>query len=669
MLKKYIISVVAAGLLLSSTLNGLTLKESIVEALNTNPVVQERLKNYRSTQQDLSVAESEYYPSLDLRMSAGYTSAGNVKNTADSDWNHLVIDNDYMNYETSLTLTQNIFEGFATSHKVDYQEARILAAAYNYLEKSNDIAFQMTTAYVNVLRSYDLLQTAQENVQINESIAEKVKSLFEAGLTTDSEVKKIESSLSLAKSNLTVQLNNTHDVEFNFRRVLGRMPNIEKMEKINFTLPMPDSIQRAALYSINHNPSLLVSRYNIKGAQSLWKQNQKDYYPRVDLEINQNYNDAEVRNQFNQPDDRFTARLILNYNIFRGGADSATSQKNISKINQEIEIARDLKRQVIEGLDLSWSAYEMIELQLKDLREYKGYSEATLSLYKEEFDLGRRSLLDLLASQNDVINSRSQIITAEYDQLLAKYRVLDAMGLLALAVVGDVSEFTSKVNLHSESDSQEVLDMLPVKYDVDSDNIMDNQDLCDNSLSQDNIMPYGCVKTTRDSDSDGVIDSKDECLLTPKNANVYPNGCPVDSDDDGLFDYEDKCSHTPLGYVVNQEGCAVSTTITTDFKKGGLDVPSDVIDNISRLSVYLKNNPEYKVIITGHTNHDKDSSLNDHLKISKQRADKVKEMLVQNGIDKSRIDTVGKGFDEPISSTDTVEGRYLNRRIEIELSK
>lgn len=669
MLRSYFIGALTASLVFSSTLNGLTLKESVIEALETNPVVQERLRNYRATQQDLNIAESEYYPSLDFSASAGYTSAGKIKDSSDSDWNHNVLDTTYKNYETSLTLTQNLFAGFSTVNKVNYQEARILAAAYNYVEKSNDIAFRMTTSYVNVLRSYELLETARENVQINEVIYKKVKSLFDAGLTTDSEVKKIESSLSLAKSNLTVGLNNTHDTEFNFRRILGRMPDVVNMQKVNLDIAMPESIQRAALYAINHNPSLLVSRYNIKGAQALWKENEQDFYPRVDLEINQNYDDVELRNQFNQPDDRFTARIVVSYNLFRGGADRATSQKNISKINQEIDIKRDLKRQVIEGLDLSWSAYEMIGLQLKDLRDYKGFSEKTLELYKEEYDLGRRSLLDLLASQNDVINSRMQIITAEYDQLLAKYRILDAMGLLTLAVVGDTNEFTSKVNLYSDTDIHEVLDALPVKLDVDNDNVVDNQDLCDNSVEKNKIMPYGCVKMSKDSDADGVIDTKDQCPLTPSHAEVYSNGCAVDSDDDSVLDYADKCSNTPLGYLVDQDGCVTSTTITTDFKKGSLVIPEDILDEIANLAFYMENNPDYQAIIIGHTNRDKNSDIEYHLNISKQRADKVKEELVKNGIDEGRLSTVGRGFEDPISNTATVEGKYLNRRIEIELSK
>jgi len=647
------------------SLSALTIKESVVEVMDTNPVVQERLRNYRATREDLNVANSEYLPSVDFRASLGYTKSGVVKNT-NASWNHAVRDENYGNYESSLVLTQNLFDGFGTTYKVSYQEARILAAAYNYIEKANDIAYRMTNAYLNVLREYELLQTARENVQINEDIYKKVKDLYDSGLTTDSEVKKIESALSLARSNLTVQKNNTRDKEYNFRRVLGRMPQVSQMQKPDLNISMPSSVERAAEYAINHNPSLLVSRYNIKGAQALWKQHQKEFYPKIDLEVTQNFNDVEKRNSFDQPDDRFKARIVLSYNLFRGYADTATVQKDVSKINQEVEIKRDLKRQVIEALDLSWNAYEMIALQLKDLRDYKVFAEKTLELYKEEYDLGRRSLLDLLTAQNDVINSRAQIIKAEYDYLLAKYRILDAMGLLPLAVIGDTKEFDARVNLYVNGDANEVIDRVPVKYDVDNDKIADDEDLCDNSLLENNIMPYGCVKMTRDSDGDGVINSKDQCQNTPKNAKVSPDGCAIDVDMDGVKDYKDKCPNTPLGYNVNEDGCAISLNLGVNFAYYSDTIDKNSYANIEKFVEFVKKNKQYKIHIIGHTSSRGDATLNK--KLSKKRAESVKHALVKLGIAADRITTEGRGEEEPIADNNTAEGRYINRRVEVELT-
>ena len=499
-----------------------TLKNDVAEVLNSNPIIQERLRNFRATQQDLNIAQSEYYPTVDLRLATTYNDAGEL--------NDKVNDIEYKSYESSITLTQNLFNGFGTVNKENYEEARILAAAYKYIEVSNDMAFKMTTVYLDVIKANQLLQTSRENVQINEEMYKKVKDLYDGGLTTDSEVKKIASSLSLARSNLTVQRNNAFDKEYSFKRVLGRMPDTARMEIPKIDIKMPNNLQRATLYAVEHNPSLIVSNYNIKGAQSLWKQRKKDYYPKVDFVLDQTYNHADpTNNGFDQPDDRFSAKIVLTYNLYRGGADKANVQKHISMINQEVDIQRDLKRQVIEGLELSWNAYKMVDTQLIDLKDYSSFSEATLSLYKDEYELGRRTLLDLLTAQNDAINSRSQVIEAEHEALLAKYRILDAMGLLVLSLNGSTNEFTSKVNIsNNDMDAIETLDILPIRLDVDDDKIADNIDLCDNSLKENNIMPYGCIKLKRDNDKDGILDINDKCPLSEIGQKVNNDGCPIE---------------------------------------------------------------------------------------------------------------------------------------------
>ncbi len=658
MYKKMILVTCVVFCCLSSSLYGLTLKQSITEVLNTNPVVQERLKNFRATQQDLNVAESEYYPKLDFRATYGHTDAGNIKDTEnENSWDHAVTNESYQNYEASLTLTQNIFDGFGTMHKVDYEEARILAAAYKFLENANDMAFKMTSSYISIISAEELTKIANESVAINEDIYTKVKDSFDAGLTTDSEVKKIQSALSLARSNLIVQKNNSIETQYAFRRLLGRMPNVSEIEKPEINIKMPESIERAAMYAIKNNPSLLVSNYNIKGAQALWKQRGKSFYPKLDLEMSQFYNDVSNRNSFDSPDDRFRVRFVLTYNFFSGGADKAIDQKQISKISQEVDIKRTLKREVIEGLDLSWASYEMIGKQLVQLNDYNQFSEDTLKLYKEEYDLGKRTLLDLLTAQNDLINSKKELVTAKYAHLLAKYRILDAMGLLVKAVVGDTKDLTSKVNLFSDDEDYEILDTVPIKFDVDNDKISDDIDLCDNSLKENNIMPYGCKKRILDDDDDGIKNSEDQCEFTPIGAKVGKNGCAVDSDKDGIKDYNDKCEGTPSYHQVNLSGCSTSIIITS----------SDLVSKLSELLLFLKNNEDLTAHIIGHLNDTEVIGSQKAIVLSKQNVQLLKEKLVQSGIAGDRLTIEGRGFAEPLSLDEYNDPK--NERFEIELTK
>ena len=701
--KKRLISVVASVCLFSINLQALTLKESVLEALDTNPIVQERLKNFNETQQDLEITKSEWLPSLDYRATFGRNEAGNLKDeTNESSYNHNVIDEGYNHYTQSLKLTQNIFNGFSTTHKIDYQKARILGAAHHYLENANDIAFQMVGAYLDVVRSYQLLQNAKDNVVINEKIYKDVQSLYDQGLTTKSEMTKIYASLSLAKSNLVVQKNNSVDKEFRFKRLLGRDADISSFTLPTLNYAMPESKERATMYAIQNNPSILVSNFNIKGAQALYKEKKSKFYPTVDLEVEQVFNDVNRRNNFDMPDDRLKAYVVLSWNLYKGGAHTADVQKSKSTINKEVELQRDLKRQTIEGLELSWSAYEMLGQQLEELYKYYEYSQETLESYQSEYELGRRTLLDLLSAQNDLVNSKSQIINAQMDKLFAQYRILDAMGLLVNAVVEDEQAY-DKIVSPTLKPFEVVKDELPVKLDVDNDGIVDSLDICDNSKNNDDIAPYGCSQKEEDSDLDGVPNSKDKCPETVFGATVDANGCSVEntinkfavknedyvnsviayteespkkSDKLGLYDYEfnvaanKNVKSTPLDNHLMYD----NFSLIKRFDFINMDKFDSDENNLSEVAKVINNykDEDIKVTVIGHTQamEDKEESYTK----AANYAQTIKDELVKNGvnkdviIDESRVD-YDKAFLETNRSDKTLNNvvaiaLYVPKKVE-----
>ena len=475
---------------IASAINAQDLKTTINEVLSTNPTVLERLKNYNATKEDITSAKAGYYPKLDLSLGGGYeeTKRKDWDNVSTVSHNGQQVDSLGVGvYQNSLTYTQNLFNGFSTTYQVSQQENRTISAAYSYIEKANSTSFEAVNKYLQVVRQTELLKTAKENVDIDKEIFKKVQKLYEAGLTTLSEVNKIESSLALAKSNYVVQQNTLQDVEYNMQRVLGRYLKAKDMEKPTLNVTFPNTLEEATEFAMRHNPSLLVSKYNIKLAQDQYKEKKAPFYPRLDIEVSESMNKNLSGTE--GEDNRFRAMAYLRYNFFNGFADKAALQKSISQIHQEVQTKNDLRRKVIEGLNLAWAANEKLANQLKHLKEYKKFSLKTLTLYAKEYDLGRRSLLDLLSSQNDFIGAKAQIINTEYSMLFAKYRILDAMGTLVSTVAGGEDVYAN-VGLKGQTPKNE--DILPIVYDRDNDLITDDIDICHNSLSKDMKNVYGC---------------------------------------------------------------------------------------------------------------------------------------------------------------------------------
>lgn len=584
------------------------LKTTVTEVLTTNPIILERLKNYNVTKEDITTAQAAYYPKLNISLGTGieHTEKKGTANSGLNDGNF-----DYSVYQSSLRYTQNIFQGFATTYHVKEQEYRTIAAAYNYIEKVNAIAFAMVNEYLQVMKNNELLKNENENVKINEEILNKVQKLYDSGLTTLSEVNKIQSSFALAHSNYVVQENTLMDYTYNLHRVLGRYLDYKEMIKPELHVELPANLEEATEFAMKNNPSMLVEKYNIKLAQSTYKRNKAPFYPRLDVEISQSLN--KNLNAFEGENNTFRAMATVSYNLFNGFADTATLQKNVSQIHQEVQIKNKLRREVIEGLNLSWVAYEKLGAQLKYLDTYKNFALKTLTLYSKEYDLGQRSLLDLLSAQNDFINSKAQIINTEYSRLYAKYRILDAMGTLVSAVVGNTDIVYNKVGLIDKTPDNN--DALPIAFDSDKDLIVDEEDICNNSLVNKLRNIYGCKylykDTVRIERYSGFLFEEDEATLT-------------------------------------QEGQERLDALIAQVKPYGFSyLKFDLLGNVD----------------------DEKMSKENILKLSKQRVQLVKNKLMKAGALEKNIILHAKADIAPMFSDETSLGIRMNNRVDIAVRK
>ena len=597
-----------------STLNAQDLQTTLKEVLSTNPTVLERLKNYNSTKEDITNAKAGYYPKLDLSLGVGY------ENTQRKNWDNQTTLKDHKGngidslglsvYQNSLTYTQNLFNGFATTAQVSQQQNRTISAAYSYIEKANTTSFETVNKYLEVLKQTELLQTAKENVDIDKEIFKKVQKLYEAGLTTLSEVNKIESSLALAEANYAVEENSLKNAQYNMQRVLGRYLQAKDMVKPSLDITFPDTLEEATQYAIKHNPSLLVSKYNIKLAQERYKERKSPFYPRIDIEISESINKNLSASE--GTDNRFKAMAYLRYNFFNGFSDSSGLQKSVSQIHQEVQTKNDLRRKVIENINLAWVANQELANQLKHLKDYKKFSLKTLTLYTKEYDLGRRTLLDLLSAQNDFIGAKSQIINTQYSMLFAKYRILDAMGILVNTVAGGEDVYAN-VGLKAQTPKNN--DVLPVVYDRDKDLIVDEQDICNNSLTKDMKNLYGC-KT------------------------IYNDTQRIERYSGFLF-------------------YGLTSNLTEEGQKR-------VNELIKQLKPYGLTNIKFEVL--GNVDDDNITPKN-ALELSQKRADTIKEKLVQAGAIENQINTYAKSMDAPMFSDESESSMAKNNRVDIIVRK
>ena len=206
---------------------------------------------------------------------------------------------------------------------------------------------------------------------------------------------------------------------------------------------------------------------------------------------------------------------------------------------------------------------------------------------------------------------------------------------------------------------------LPVMKDSDGDGVYDKYDKCPHSKPGVKVDKNGCEV---DSDNDGVLDSHDKCPNTPEGIMVDKNGCPLDSDHDGVIDANDKCPNTVAGVKVNSDGCPVAMTLRLNFDTDRAVIKPEYMSKLKEYADYLKKVDDYyEIIVKGYTDSRGSAAYNK--KLSQMRAYAVRTKLIQLGVNPAKIKAVGYGEEDPIASNATKEGRYLNRRVVIELQR
>jgi len=409
---------------LSSYVQAETLTEVIQHTLETNPDVLITIHKRLAADQELKQVQGGYLPSVEL--TGGY---GREKSDNTTTRNQTGGDMNLARQELGLTLSQMVFDGFSLQNKVAHRNSLVNSAAYKVKDRSENIAIITAELYLEILRRKELLELTKDNVVVHQKILEQIRTLVKGGAGRKADIQQSASRLALAKSSLVSAQGNLRNAEINYQRVTGEFPKALTMPpRIPAETALPARVEVALDIALSNHPSLEIVQSDLEAAKAAHQQTKSAFMPRFYFELgaskNENLDGVEGDN------DDLNAMLRMRYNLYRGGADKARRQETAERIDTAKETIRRAERIVEENLLLSWNSLITIRARLDYLNTHVKSTEEVLQSYKEQFKLGRRSLLDVLDSENELFNARASLATARYTEMLSIFQLLESMGLL-----------------------------------------------------------------------------------------------------------------------------------------------------------------------------------------------------------------------------------------------
>ena len=403
----------------------MTLAEAVQQTLDSHPEVLAARKQLASRKEEIEQARSGYLPELDI--TAGIGREESQSPVTDDEKIRLT------RHEASVQARQLVFDGFATRSEVERQEARTDSALYAAQATSENLALRSTEVYLNVLRRDELRKLALETLYQHQNIHDQMVLRSQSGVGSKADLDQITARLALAHSNAIAAQNNLLDARTNFFRVIGVLPDVADLARPEIRQGLPGSLEDAVQKATDNHPTLMSANADIGAADAQYQASKSNFWPRLQLEAQKNF-DRDIGG-VEGDDEALIVALRLRYNLYNGGGDSARRRQTAYLLEEARDVRNNTRRQVIESTRLSWSALQAVSEQMKYLELHVRAAEDTKSAYTKQFNIGKRTLLDLLNTENELVEARRALVEAGYDKLFAQYRIYNAMGEL-LANIG-----------------------------------------------------------------------------------------------------------------------------------------------------------------------------------------------------------------------------------------
>lgn len=414
--------VLASSCWLVPSADARSLRESVENAVYTNPDVVEVQADREAVDQELRQARALYFPSLDLRAAAGpeYTNSPATRATEEDGSSSTLL-----RLESQVTLTQSLFDGFARSSELERQLARVDSASRRVGEAAEFVGLDAVEVHLDVLRNQAIAAFAEENLEQHRVILNQVRRLVDQQVGSIADVRQAEARYAAAETALARSNGDLRDAVAAYVAVVGVPPSqLEDSAPPREALPTgpEDAAERAA----SSNPSVKIAFADVDAVQAELQGARSGFYPSLDLEMGAGAN--QNLDGIRGGDVDAQALLVMRYNLFRGGGDVAREREAFARVKEAQAVLARIQRDAREDARISYNALLTSQARVESLQRAADAQLATRNAYRQQFDLGQRSLLDLLDAENELFLARVQLTTAVYTEIFAVYRVLSAVG-------------------------------------------------------------------------------------------------------------------------------------------------------------------------------------------------------------------------------------------------
>ena len=411
-----------------------TLEWALVQAYQNNPSLNAQRAALRVIDENVPQALSGYRPKISLTAQGGY----NFENATQQFpiggvLTQVSFANQFISRSVGVTGAQTLFNGFQTANRTRQAESQVDGARETLRVTEQQVLLDAATAYMNLLRDAAILELNQSNVQVLTEQLKQTRDRFNVGEVTRTDVAQAGSRLAAGRSALLGAQSNYVTSQANYRRVIGVNPG-----KLAPGTPIdrlsPKTLPKAIAQGEVQSPSVLAAAYGVDIASLGGKISEGALYPNLTVTANASYGVNPAFETVRATEASVIGQLTVP--IYQGGGEYSAIRQSKETLGQQrltLDINRDQARATVVQ---SWGQLDAAKAQIESTAAQVNAAEIALNGVREEARVGQRTTLDVLNAQQELVNARVALVTAQHDRVVASYALLAAVGGLSMRRLG-----------------------------------------------------------------------------------------------------------------------------------------------------------------------------------------------------------------------------------------
>ena len=413
------------------------LKDALAAAYASNPDLEGQRAVLRATDEGMARARAGFLPNV-----AGSASITR-QNVQDENGSTLTEFNS-TNKSYQMRADQSVFRGFRDINSRREAKSLVKAGRAQLLSVEQDVLLQAVTAYMDVLRDEAVLELNTNNVEVLKRQLQASQDRFRVGEITRTDVAQSEARLAGSMSARITAEANLAASRATYRRVIGDAPG--SLQQPPALPPMPANYDDALSVAFAENPNVFIAKHNEKASRHAVSSAKGSILPSVDAFA---YIQRSEGSFGPFAGDRVTDTKAVGAQVriplYQSGGEYAEIRRSKHVNSQRRLQIVAAERRVRSDVKTAWEQYRASVASITSSSSQVNANTIALDGVRQEAAVGSRTTLDVLDAEQELLDSRVNLVRAERNQYVAGFSLLGALGRLnAVSLDLDVEVYDPK---------------------------------------------------------------------------------------------------------------------------------------------------------------------------------------------------------------------------------